>query len=226
MAKDTSNFIILLLICVLWPLLAVNQQKLLDWDALEIKLINQYGENSGKRLRAWQAVLNDQTLSTELDKLKRVNRFFNLLNFVDDVPLWGKKDYWATPLEFIGANAGDCEDFSIAKYFSLLSMGISEEKMRITYVKALTLNQYHMVLAYYPTPNAVPLILDNINGKILPADQRKDLIPVYSFNGENLWLSKAKGQGKLAGKSSRLKSWNKLRERFNNTELGKPLYIP
>jgi len=226
MAKDTSNFLILLLICVLWPLLAVNQQKLLDWDTLEIKLINQYGENSGKRLRAWQAVLNDQTLNTELDKLKRVNRFFNLLNFVDDVPLWGKKDYWATPLEFIGANAGDCEDFSIAKYFSLLSMGISEEKMRITYVKALTLNQYHMVLAYYPTPNAVPLILDNINGKILPADQRKDLIPVYSFNGENLWLSKAKGQGKLAGKSSRLKSWNKLRERFNNTELGKPLYIP
>ncbi|RHW75218.1 transglutaminase-like cysteine peptidase [Colwellia sp. RSH04] len=226
MAKSASNFIILLMFCVLWPLLAVNQQKKLDWDILEIKLISKYGEKAGKRLKAWQNILDDSTLDNDLEKLARVNQFFNLLNFVDDIPLWGKKDYWATPLEFLGANAGDCEDFSIAKYFSLLTMGISEEKMRITYVKALSLNQYHMVLAYYPTPNAIPLILDNIKGEILPANQRKDLIPVYSFNGENLWLSKAKGQGKLAGKSSRLKSWNKLRERFNNAELGKPLYIP
>ena len=226
MVKLPAKLAFMLVLMIILPLLAVNQHNKLDWDKLEVKLINKYGDKAGLRLRAWQKVLNDDSLATDLDKLSRVNRFFNLLNFVDDAPLWGQKDYWATPLEFLGANAGDCEDFSIAKYFSLLSMGVNEDKMRITYVKALSLNQYHMVLAYYPEPNAVPLILDNIKGEILPADQRKDLIPIYSFNGESLWLSKAKGQGKLAGKSSRLKSWNKLRARFNSTELKTPLFIP
>ncbi len=215
---------VFILLCVVLPLWGGSKNKSFDWDKLEVKLKTQYGKRAGLRLRAWEKLLNNPALVTDLDKLENVNRFFNLLNFVDDIPLWGKKDYWATPLEFLGANGGDCEDFSIAKYFSLLELGIDESKMRITYVKALSLKQFHMVLAYYETPNSMPLILDNINGKILYADQRKDLLPIYSFNGQNLWLSKAKGQGKLAGKSSRLKSWNKLRERFSSTTLKSPLY--
>ncbi len=226
MVKPLFRPFILLLICAVLPLMGEKQVGKLDWDSLEIELTALYGSRAGLRLRAWQKVLDEQHVTTDQDKLTRVNRFFNQLNFVDDISLWGHKDYWATPLEFLGANGGDCEDFSIAKYFSLLSLGIDESKMRITYVKALSLNQYHMVLAYYPTPQSVPLILDNINGKILTADKRKDLLPIYSFNGESLWLSKAKGQGKLAGKSSRLSSWNKLRERFNNSALRKPLFIP
>jgi hypothetical protein len=81
-----------------------------------------------------------------------------------------------------------------------------------------------MVLTYYATPNAMPVVLDNINGKILPANLRPDLLPIYSFNGDNLWLSKAKGQGKIVGSSNRLSSWNNLRARFNEAKLNKPLY--
>ena len=217
-----KRFIVISL-CVVLPLWG-DSNKAFDWDKLELQLKNQYGPRAGLRLRAWEKVLTDPNLVTDLNKLERVNHFFNLLNFVDDIPLWGKKDYWATPLEFIGANGGDCEDFSIAKYFSLLELGIPENKLRITYVKALSLNQFHMVLAYYETPSSIPLILDNINPKILPSTQRRDLLPIYSFNGENLWLSKAKGQGKLAGKSSRLQSWNKLRSRFSAASLRTPLY--
>ncbi|PAJ73487.1 hypothetical protein CJF42_15650 [Pseudoalteromonas sp. NBT06-2] len=217
-----KRFIVISLSVVL-PLWA-DGNKAFDWDKLEIQLKNKYGPRSGLRLRAWEKILTEPTLTTDLNKLKRVNRFFNLLNFVDDILLWGKKDYWATPLEFIGVNGGDCEDFSIAKYFSLLELGIPENKLRITYVKALSLKQFHMVLAYYETPSSIPLILDNINPKILPSTQRRDLLPIYSFNGENLWLSKAKGQGKLAGKSSRLQSWNKLRNRFSAASLRTPLY--
>ncbi|MCV5869138.1 transglutaminase-like cysteine peptidase, partial [Escherichia coli] len=95
------------------------------------------------------------------EQLAGVNDFFNQLYFVDDIKLWGKTDYWATPLEFLGSNAGDCEDFTIAKYFSLLELGIPDSKMRLIYVKAIELNQFHMVLAYYPTPSSEPLILDN-----------------------------------------------------------------
>jgi len=72
-----------------------------------------------------------------------------------------------------------------------------------------------MVLAYYPTPGSDPLILDNLIKKIRPASTRHDLLPVYSFNGENLWLAKERGQGrKLAGGSGRINLWRDLKVRM------------
>ncbi len=181
-----------------------------------------YGSRAGKRVSTWRAEMSRFQGLSERDQLTQVNRFFNQLYFVDDIKLWGKKDYWATPLEFLGSNAGDCEDFTIAKYFSLLELGVSDKKLRLVYVKAITLNQFHMVLAYYSTPNAEPVILDNINGEIKPASTRRDLLPIYSFNGKNLWLMKSKN-GQLAGDSSRLSLWNDLRARERNLKLKKPL---
>ena len=79
-----------------------------------------------------------------------------------------------------------------------------------------------MVVAYYPSPSSVPLILDNLKGEILPATQRKDLLPIYSFNGSKLWLMKQRGQGKIAGKASRLSLWNDLRNRSSKIILHHP----
>ncbi|GAL35453.1 hypothetical protein JCM19240_300 [Vibrio maritimus] len=180
-----------------------------------------YGERAGKRVQTWRSVLAGLQGQSEKQQLIGVNEFFNQLNFVDDIRLWGRKDYWATPLEFLGSNAGDCEDFTIAKYFSLLELGISDKKLRLVYVKAIELNQFHMVLAYYETPRSQPLILDNLIGEIKPASKRGDLLPIYSFNGRNLWTMKTT-QGKLAGKSSRLKLWNDLRSRERSLTLRKP----
>jgi predicted transglutaminase-like cysteine proteinase len=180
-----------------------------------------YGPRAGKRVETWRTVIEDLQGKSEKDQLAGVNQFFNQLNFVDDIHLWGKKDYWATPLEFLGSNAGDCEDFTIAKYFSLLELGIPDKKLRLVYVKAIELNQFHMVLAYYETPRSQPLILDNLIGEIKPASKRGDLLPIYSFNGRNLWTMKTT-QGKLAGKSSRLKLWNDLRSRERSLTLRKP----
>lgn len=177
-------------------------------------LHSHYGDRAEKRGKAWFRLMENSYSLDEDEKIKNVNNFFNLLHFIDDIKLWGVSNYWATPLEFLGANGGDCEDFAIAKYFTLLELGIPDKKMRITMVKAVTLDQYHMVVAYYETPGSVPLILDNIDGKIKPATQRNDLIPVYSFNGKQLWLNKNKGQGVLAGKSQRLNRWTDLNHRM------------
>ena len=182
-------------------------------------LNDNYGQRAALRGRAWLTIMANAGDASSADKLDKVNSFFNQLQFIDDSKLWGIENYWATPIEFIGVNGGDCEDFAIAKYFSLLELGIADEKMRITMVKSLTLDQYHMVVAYYPTPGAVPLILDNIDGEIKPADQRNDLLPVYSFNGKQLWLNKEKGQGVLAGKSQRLKRWSNLNQRMGLSNL-------
>ncbi|SJN57808.1 transglutaminase-like cysteine peptidase [Vibrio ruber] len=211
---------------VIFMLLLLMVSSLQALDTTEQKWItavtNVYGERAGKRVEAWRNALAEyKPLSTQ-EKLEKVNAFFNQLHFVSDINLWGKQDYWATPLEFLGANAGDCEDFTIAKYFSLREIGIPDGKLRLVYVKAIKLNQFHMVLAYYNTPDAEPLILDNLIPQIKPATSRTDLLPIYSFNGRNLWLMKSKN-GQLAGDSSRLSLWNDLRDRERALILNKPI---
>ena len=85
---------------------------------------------------------------------------------------------------------GDCEDYVIAKYFALRYLGMPAEKLFFTYVKSTKFKETHMVLTYFKTPRSEPLILDNNNRRIFPASKRKDLIPIYNFNGETLKKSK------------------------------------
>ena len=196
----------------------------LDENIVIKSLEDSYGDRAGKRGKAWFKLMKSQVYQNELDKLNKVNNFFNLFNFVEDKKLWGESNYWATPLEFIGVNGGDCEDYTIAKYFTLIELGIANEKMRMTMVKAVHLNQYHMVLAYYETPSAMPLILDNLDGVIKKASKRKDLIPIYSFNASQLWLNKEKGRGVLTGKSSKIKPWRELKQRMTTSKLKQPKF--
>ncbi|WP_240919751.1 MULTISPECIES: transglutaminase-like cysteine peptidase [Oceanimonas] len=192
--------------------------------SLRLSVQRFYGEAAGRRLGEWRRLVRTGQAAgwSELDAIARVNDFFNRLVFIDDIELWAEEDFWATPAEFIGAGGGDCEDFSLAKYFSLRELGLPDDKLRLVYVKALELNQFHMVVAYYPTPSAVPLILDNLKPAIMPATARTDLAPIYSFNGQHLWLMKERGRGELAGASSRLSLWNELRSRLEHTRLQRP----
>ncbi len=194
---------------------------------MEERLLNsaqqRYGERARLRLKAWSQLLNarENLGKSDQEKLELVNRFFNQMEFLPDETHWGKKDYWATPVEFIASNGGDCEDFSIAKYFTLRALGVSDARLRITYVKALSLGAPHMVLSYYETPGSVPLVLDNLDPVIRPGTEREDLIPVYSFNSKDLWLAKLRGSGRSAGGSDRLSLWKDLLGRVNR-ETGLP----
>ncbi|MGS7254215.1 cysteine protease LapG [Pseudomonas sp. SK] len=185
-----------------------------DWDFSQISRKSQalYGSlGSGQgRIDAWQNLMATQKQGTELERLQAVNRFFNQqLRYVEDIDLWHEVDYWATPIQALIKGAGDCEDYAIAKYFSLRRMGIPSEKLRITYVKALRQNRAHMVLTYYSSPQAQPLVLDSLMDAIKPASQRTDLLPVYAFNGEGLWLTGAAGNKKV-GDTKRLSRWQDL----------------
>jgi predicted transglutaminase-like cysteine proteinase len=184
------------------------------------KAETKYGKDAVERLVAWENLIRQDNSSSDSAKLKKTNQFFNeRIQFVDDIDLWGKKDYWATPIEFLCRRAGDCEDFAIAKYFTLKAMGMPDKKLNIQYVKALRYNIAHMVLTYFSSPGAEPLVLDNLVDTIDPASKRTDLLPVFSFNGTSLWLAKRRGRGKLAGSSSRLKAWGNLQERMAQNKL-------
>ncbi len=201
-----------LALCFLAPFLTALElgNQLLDYAE------QKFGPEAKQRLINWQELANSPPEAEELDTLIKVNQFFNKSKFVSDIQHWGRKDYWATPVEMLITNAGDCEDYSIAKYFTLRELGITDDKLRITYVKALELNQAHMVLAYYASPDAEPLILDNLINDIKPASQRTDLAPVYSFNGEGLWLSRLRGEGKRIGDAAKLDRWVEVNKRLLN----------
>jgi len=211
-ATSSANGQKILLLVVLCGSLAFAEGLQLT-DAVIEWVGAKYGIQAKQRAQNWRMLLNSQ-IETENAKLKTVNEFFNQIPYRDDFENWAEKDYWATPIEALGTNAADCEDYAIAKYFTLRELGVSPEKLRITYVKAIELNQAHMVLAYYKTPDAIPLILDNLKTEINTADQRKDLVPVYSFNAEGLWLAVHRGHGKRLGDSRRIHLWTEVRKKM------------
>ena len=118
-------------------------------------------------------------------------------------------------LESLGKGAGDCEDYVIGKYFTLLALGVPANKLRFIYVRARiggaasSSQVAHMVLGYYETPNAVPLVLDSLISTILPATQRRDLTPVFSFNADGVYVD-----GKPAAPVDRLSRWRDLLQRM------------
>jgi predicted transglutaminase-like cysteine proteinase len=184
-------------------------------EALLIKIEKKHNKFARQRVEAWQTLIAASQNLSDDEKLNIVNNFFNTnVMFINDQALWGKEDYWATPLEALSVGAGDCEDYSIAKYFTLKQLGVNEDKLRITYVKAIEIGQAHMVVTYFKDKRSVPLVLDNIDSEIKPANLRTDLVPVYSFNGNGLWLAKSRGEGKRVGNASRLSLWEDLAQRM------------
>ncbi|MEF1290796.1 sulfate adenylyltransferase, partial [Vibrio sp. M260118] len=54
-----------------------------------------YGDRAAKRVETWRREMAVYKTLPEREKLTKVNAFFNQLNFVNDIHLWGKNDYWA-----------------------------------------------------------------------------------------------------------------------------------
>jgi predicted transglutaminase-like cysteine proteinase len=177
----------------------------------------QYSIETVQRFTSWDQLLADSQDKTIEDKLLLVNQFFNKMKWVNDSNLWHQRDYWATPIESLLRNAGDCEDFSIAKYFTLKALGVPNNALKITYVTIINNNQSHMVLAYYKTPQADPLILDNVNKDIVYYSKRTDLKIKFSFNDQKLWL--AQNTPQITTDSQQIRIWANLIKRMKSEQI-------
>ncbi len=193
----------------------------LDYPKLQETFVKKYTAASLNLFSAWQSIMTSSGELKPDDKTKRINDSLNRsITWHEDQKVWGVADYWATPFETIAKKAGDCEDFAIIKYFSLINLGIPVNQLRLVYVKAKNGNGTssgelaHMVLAYYPSPDSEPLILDNMLSDIRPAGRRPDLVPVFSFNGEGVYNGVA-GGGQASG-IERLSKWQDLLQRAKN----------
>ncbi len=180
-----------------------------------------YGIPAKQKMVALESLFSRLRFASELEQLQGINIFFNQhIYFVSDQENWGISDYWATPLESLGKGRGDCEDYSIAKYTFLRALGIPDERLRLTYVKAQIGGlhsksfQAHMVLSYYESPTAEPMILDNLIFDIHKSSVRVDLKPVFSFNSTGLWVGGASKQQGSSLKS--LSRWRDVLIRIRN----------
>jgi len=155
------------------------------------------------KMKAWKGYFNDASTSSlpsktgwaklkgelqgksDLDKLKGVNKFFNQWPYRLDQENYGQSDYWATPPEFL-KKSGDCEDYSIAKFYALQELGFSGDSMRIVALKDSIRNIGHAVLAVY-TPDEI-YVLDNQTVMVLPDTKYKHYVPQYSVNEKFRWM--------------------------------------
>lgn len=134
-----------------------------------------------------------QTLKTEVKdyelirKLSHINTFINRLRPAHDISTASTIDYWATPKEFLLQGHGDCEDYAIAKYFTLLELGVKKESLYLAVVNVKASAGTHMVLLYVENKNSSPLVLDNLSFRVLPFSKRDDLTPVVAFNELNAY---------------------------------------
>ena len=96
-----------------------------DWARLREVAQMRYGQGGLSAVSDWQQMINLARTEPVAVKLSRVNEFFNYrTRFEDDIAAWSQDDYWATPLETLTRGRGDCEDFAIAKYVSLMELGV------------------------------------------------------------------------------------------------------
>ena len=190
-------------------------------DKTQALALQRYGERAAQTIAAWRQLIEETRTLPDNDKVNKVNTFFNRrVLFKPDMEVYNQEDYWATPLEFMGNGAGDCEDFAISKYKTLQMLGIGNEHLRLVYVRykvGTTTPIAHMVLGYYPQPTEEPLILDNLISSVRPASMRTDLWPVFSFHCDGLWVGSATASS--ADPTARLSRWRDVLARMRQEGL-------
>lgn len=152
---------------------------------------------SRKILQDWRNDLAPLKNLPVREMAERVNNLMNEKPYIIDSKNWGQSDYWETPVEFM-KKGGDCEDFAIAKYMSLLELGIPEERMRIAIVQDTQKNIPHAVLALYADDEVY--ILDNQIKSLVDGGREGRYRPIFSINRQAWWLHTAPDVTQIASR--------------------------
>lgn len=201
-------------VCIL--MIALPAQSAPSHQVISQKEINsankKYGVLAARRMQALLSLISENSARPERLKINLVNDFFSKVTYTEDQQVWGVSDFWSTPAELLAKDKGDAEDFAIAKYFTLIAMGVDEKKLYFSYVTATRIKRSHMVLTYFRTPTSEPLVLDSLTDRVLKASVRSDLIPIYSFNAKDLRDS-TQASAKQGFESS-MHQWGKMINRM------------
>ena len=168
--------ILLLLLLIFSFLKASNYLNYPNFTTHELKkFTGSSGDIAKNRVLDYSKSIDTFKKLPKQKQLISVNYYLNQLPHKTDILNNKKSDYWETPKEFLICGYGDCEDYAIIKYFTLLKLGFEKDKLFITTAFEQYTGEYHMVLSYFEEKDKPPLVLDNLSYKILDLKIRKDL---------------------------------------------------
>jgi predicted transglutaminase-like cysteine proteinase len=148
----------------------------------------------------WQQLATEVKNKPVLEQLKAVTKFFNTWPYRLDRDNYGKDDYWAAPLEFV-KNSGDCEDYSIIKYYALRRLGVDPNNMRIVALQDTILRLGHAILAVYADGKVY--VLDNQTSGVFEDSRYPQYVPQYSVNEFFKWAHVPQNQNQNRNSGSR-----------------------
>jgi predicted transglutaminase-like cysteine proteinase len=132
--------------------------------------------------RELRGIANQTAGLSERDLLNLVNRKVNsAMRYREDSATWGRGDYWATPSEMAVKGAGDCEDFAIAKYWLLRSLGVADSQLQMVVLQDTRRRLFHAVLVVHTASGAY--VLDNVSNRLQPDTAYAQYHPIMSFAG-------------------------------------------
>lgn len=126
-------------------------------------------------------------------RIQAINNLVNQKAFRRDIANFASVDHWAAPVEFL-TSSGDCEDYAILKFASLMALNIDNHDLRLV-VGNITGIGSHAFLSV--KLNGEEFLLDNRTNVISAAATRLDFQPKHSMNFTHRWVhtrKKVKGR--------------------------------
>lgn len=129
----------------------------------------------------WGRFRSQMQDKSEMDRIRAVNSLWNKRPWKSDAANWREQDRWTTPLEFC-YKGGDCEDYAIAKMFTLKALGV-DCPMRVAVGERK--GRGHAVLVV--CVDGRNLVLDNESDRILEEGEY-DFRLAYSLDDQSAWV--------------------------------------
>lgn len=170
-------------------------------------------------LKDYEAFINIISQKPLHVKLEAVNQYLNGINPRYDDPTKANVDIWSTRGEFLSGAGGDCEDYTIAKYYTLKDLGIAPSKMCLLAVKEKYIGGDHMVLSVWLDDTKEPIVLDNLSFRILPLSKRTDLKADFCLNEEGSFTISKDGSKQKTTRPYRLKAYEKMLQRQSKEKI-------
>lgn len=133
-------------------------------------------------LKDYVRFLNEISALNQTQKILKVNSYINQIVPMYDADNYNHEEHWASTYEFLSKGGGDCEDYVIAKRYTLELLEIPSKDMFFTVVKEKFFGGDHMVLSLHVNKTKQPIVLDNLSTNVMEIKKRVDLEPIFFFN--------------------------------------------
>lgn len=136
------------------------------------------------KLKPWKHFLSTLQNKDRISQIRAVNEYANEHPYITDPANWQQDDYWAAIRQFL-IKDGDCEDYAIAKFFSLKALGFRNDEMRIVVLKDMNLKVMHAILVVFE--GGKTWALDNQIKQVVETNRIYHYVPFYSINETHWW---------------------------------------